>query len=102
MVTCGSCELFVAVAATTEMLPYFPRVMELLKVPVVFSKLNFITCSLSLQDCLSSPTEKNTFMLQAQAIDTLGILARNIGREKFLPLAAECIEMGKVTFHLYI
>lgn len=66
-----------AVAATTEMLPYFPRVMELLK------------------DCLSSPTEKNTFMLQAQAIDTLGILARNIGRENFLPLAIECIEIGK-------
>ena len=65
------------------------------------SKLVFLfTYSLSRQDCLSSPTEKNTFMLQAQAIDTLGILARNIGRESFLPLAAECIEMGKVRFHL--
>lgn len=41
-------------------------------------------------------------MLQAQAIDTLGILARNIGRENFLPLAPECIEMGKVKILLFI
>ena len=34
MVMCGSCELFSAVATTTEMLQYFPRVMELLKVCV--------------------------------------------------------------------
>ena len=32
MVMYGSFELFAAVAATTEMLPYFSRVMELLKV----------------------------------------------------------------------
>ena len=62
----------------------------------------FVDLSFSLQDCLSSPIEKNTFMLQAQAIDTLGILARNIGRENFLPLATECIEMGKVRFCLSI
>ena len=39
MVTCVSCELFAAVAATTEMLPYFPRVMELLKVLVCLANL---------------------------------------------------------------
>lgn len=66
------------------------------------SKPFLLTCPVSLQDCLSSPTEKNTFMLQAQAIDTLGILARNIGRENFLPLAIECIEIGKVRFSLSI
>ena len=60
------------------------------------TQLVFSLRAFSLQDCLSFPTEKNTFMLQAQAIDTLGILARNIGRENFLPLATECIEMGKV------
>lgn len=56
-----------------------------------------LTCFISLQDCLSLPAEKNTFMLQAQAIDTLGTLAQNIGKENFLPLAIECIEMGKVS-----
>jgi len=36
-------------------------------------------------------------MLQAQAIDTLGILARAIGNDNFRPLAPECIELGKVS-----
>jgi len=39
-------------------------------------------------------------MLQAQAIDTLGILARAIGNDNFRPLAPECIELGKVSLLL--
>lgn len=36
-------------------------------------------------------------MLQAQAIDTLGVLARAIGNDNFRPLAPDCIELGKVS-----
>ncbi|XP_065913448.1 importin-4-like [Dysidea avara] len=66
-----------AVAATADLLPYFSRVVEILK------------------DCLSVPADKNTYVLQAQAIDTLGVLARAIGNDNFRPLAPECIELGK-------
>ena len=32
--------------------------------------------------------------LQTQAVDTLGMLARTIGKNNFMPLAEECIQLG--------
>ncbi|XP_065827818.1 importin-4-like [Oscarella lobularis] len=55
---------------------YFPKVIEYLKV------------------YLRSPvTEASTQILQMQALDTLGVLARTIGIETFLPLAEECVQL---------
>ena len=35
-------------------------------------------------------------ILHGQAIDTLGVLARTVGREHFLPLVPDCMQLGKV------
>ncbi|KAK7114904.1 importin-4-like [Littorina saxatilis] len=43
---------------------------------------------------LVSATEEDTKKLQVAAIDTLGVLARNIGKETFMPLATECVQLG--------
>ncbi|XP_070574661.1 importin-4-like [Ptychodera flava] len=63
-------------AAKGHMLPYFQQIIEHLKVYLMNSKL------------------EDDMVLQIQAIDTLGVLARQIGAEHFLPLAEECIQLG--------
>ena len=39
------------------------------------------------------PTEDNT-LIHAQTIDTLSVLARTVGREHFMHLSEECLELG--------
>lgn len=63
-------------AAKSNMLPYFPRLIEGLKVYLVKSD-NADICS-----------------LRPQAIDTLAALARTIGRENFLPLANDTMNFA--------
>lgn len=63
-------------AAKESMLPYFPKIMEFLK------------------NYLVDEQSDDTMCLQIQAVDTLGVLARTIGEENFLPMARESIELG--------
>ncbi|XP_077982824.1 importin-4-like [Glandiceps talaboti] len=63
-------------AAKQHMLPYFTQVIEHLKVYLVNAQL------------------EDDRILQIQAIDSLGVLARQIGVENFLPLAEECLQLG--------
>ncbi|XP_064641472.1 importin-4-like [Lineus longissimus] len=63
-------------AAKEEMVPYFQSIIEQLKV--------FL---------MAGNTEEN-MELQIQAIDTLGVLARTIGANNFMPLAHECVTLG--------
>ncbi|XP_075230407.1 importin-4-like [Lycorma delicatula] len=63
-------------AAKEGMLPYFSRIMVCLK------------------QYLIDDQSDDTMCLQVQAVDTLGVLARTIGEENFLPLARESIELG--------
>ncbi|XP_031560296.1 importin-4-like isoform X2 [Actinia tenebrosa] len=63
-----------ASAAKENLVPYFPQIVELIKV------------------YLTSTADGN--LLQVQTIDTLGVLARTIGAQNFLPLAEECIQLG--------
>ena len=35
-------------------------------------------------------------MLHGQVIDTLGVLARTVGQQHFMPLAQECLQLGMV------
>ncbi|XP_062500910.1 importin-4-like [Corticium candelabrum] len=70
-----------AIGATSNavgegMQPYFPRVIEYLRV------------------YLTNPASKELLLLQTQALDTLGAVARTVGRVVFLPLAEECIQLG--------
>ena len=49
------------------------------------------------QECLvlkSQPAGLD--MLHGQVIDTLGVLARTVGQEHFMPLAQECLQLGMV------
>ncbi|XP_072013320.1 importin-4-like [Amphiura filiformis] len=64
-------------AAKEHMLPFFGAVMEQLKV--------YLTSSYDSGDAL---------ILQVQSIDTLGVLARTLGQENFLPLAEESLQLG--------
>ena len=41
----------------------------------------------------ASPTEDNT-LIHAQTIDTLAVLARTVGRDNFLQLSEECLQLG--------
>lgn len=66
-----------AANATKEaMLPYFPQVIDHLK-----------------QYLTEDQTEQNA-SLRTQAVDTLGCFARTIGSANFLPMAAECVQLG--------
>lgn len=66
-----------AANATKEaMLPYFPEVINHLK-----------------QYLTEDQTEHNA-TLRTQAVDTLGCFARTIGSANFLPMAAECVQLG--------
>lgn len=66
-----------AANATKEaMLPYFPQVIDHLK-----------------QYLTEHQSELNA-SLRTQAVDTLGCFARTIGSANFLPMAAECVQLG--------
>ncbi|KAJ8865995.1 hypothetical protein PR048_033519 [Dryococelus australis] len=65
-----------ASAAKEGMVPYFPRVIEYLKMYV------------------TQEQTEDTMCLQVQAVDTLGVLARTIGADTFMPLAKESIQLG--------
>lgn len=66
----------VATAACEGMTPYFEEIIN------------------HFRGYLVSATDKDTKKLQVAAIDTLGVLARNIGHETFMPLATECVQLG--------
>ncbi|KAF4087623.1 hypothetical protein AMELA_G00072670 [Ameiurus melas] len=65
----------IANAAKEMMVPYFPPVIESLK--------GFLT-----------DTRDEMRSLQTQALDTLSVLARTVGKDAFGPLAAECVQLG--------
>ncbi|KAL1006374.1 hypothetical protein UPYG_G00071530, partial [Umbra pygmaea] len=65
----------IANAAKEKLVPYFPSVIESLK--------GFLV-----------DTGEEMRSLQTQALDTLSVLARTIGKETFSPLAAECVQLG--------
>uniref|UniRef100_A0A8C9W7X6 Importin 4 n=1 Tax=Scleropages formosus TaxID=113540 RepID=A0A8C9W7X6_SCLFO len=65
----------IASAAKKLLVPYFPAVIENLK--------GFL---LDIRD--------EVRCLQTQSLDTLSVLARNVGKETFSPLAAECVHLG--------
>uniref|UniRef100_A0A673VZ48 Importin 4 n=1 Tax=Salmo trutta TaxID=8032 RepID=A0A673VZ48_SALTR len=65
----------IANAAKEKLVPYFPPVIESLK--------GFLT-----------DTRDEMRALQTQALDTLSVLARTIGKDVFSPLAAECVQLG--------
>ncbi|KAK7498967.1 hypothetical protein BaRGS_00009776 [Batillaria attramentaria] len=65
-----------ATAAHEGMKPYFQEIIE------------------HFRGYLVSGTDEDTKKLQVAAIDTLGVLARNIGKETFMPLATECVQLG--------
>ncbi|KAL2085480.1 hypothetical protein ACEWY4_018800 [Coilia grayii] len=65
----------IANAAKEQLVPYFSPVIESLK--------GFLT-----------DTRDEMRALQTQALDTLSVLARTIGKEVFSPLAAECVQLG--------
>ncbi|KAF7667322.1 hypothetical protein LDENG_00067550 [Lucifuga dentata] len=65
----------IANAAKELLVPYFPPVIESLK--------GFLTA-----------TTETMRPLQTQALDTLSVLARTIGKDVFSPLAAECVLLG--------
>jgi hypothetical protein len=56
--------------------PYFLKIIEHLKV------------------YLANPASEELLLLQTQALDTLGVVAGTVGKEVFLPLAEECIQLG--------
>ncbi|XP_063971757.1 importin-4-like isoform X1 [Lytechinus pictus] len=63
-------------AASEHMLPFFHPIMEQLK------------------HYLTNVHSGDSLILQIQSIDTLGVLARKIGKENFMPLTEECILLG--------
>ncbi|KAK2869932.1 hypothetical protein Q8A67_024324 [Cirrhinus molitorella] len=65
----------IANAAKEMLVPYFPPIIESLK--------GFLT-----------DTTEEMRALQTQALDTLSVLARTVGKEVFSPLAAECVQLG--------
>ncbi|KAJ8010569.1 hypothetical protein DPEC_G00076440 [Dallia pectoralis] len=65
----------IANAAKEKLVPYFPPVIESLK--------GFLV-----------DTRDEMRSLQTQALDTLSVLARTIGKDMFSPLAAECVQLG--------
>ncbi|XP_035916809.1 importin-4-like [Anopheles stephensi] len=65
-----------ASAAKEHMLPYFPRLIDCLKVYLV------------------KTDDEDICTLRPQAIDTFAALVRTIGRDNFLPLAVDTLNMG--------
>lgn len=70
------CVSAVANAAKTNMLPYFPQLIEGLKTYLVKTE------------------DEDILQLRPHAIDTLATLARTIGRENFLPLATDTMNFA--------
>lgn len=70
------CVSAVANAAKTNMLPYFPQLIEGLKTYLV------------------KTDDADILGLRPHAIDTLATLARTIGRENFLPLATDTMNFA--------
>lgn len=70
------CVSAVANAAKSNMLPYFPQMIEGLKTYLV------------------KTDNKDILQLRPHAIDTLATLARTIGRENFLPLATDTMNFA--------
>uniref|UniRef100_A0A6I8QP31 Importin 4 n=1 Tax=Xenopus tropicalis TaxID=8364 RepID=A0A6I8QP31_XENTR len=70
-----SCLGSIANGANELLLPYFPSVMECLKVHLV-------------------QTAEEGRPVQIQCLDTLGILVRTLGKDTFLPLAEDCCLLG--------
>ncbi|XP_067291092.1 importin-4 [Pseudorasbora parva] len=64
----------IANAAKGMLVPYFPPIIESLK--------GFLT-----------DTREEMRAQQIQALDTLSVLARTVGKEMFSPLAAECVQL---------
>lgn len=65
-----------AAAAKSNMLPYFPQLIEGLKTYLVRTE------------------DENICALRPQAIDTLAALARTIGKENFLPLTNDTMQFA--------
>ncbi|XP_066539895.1 importin-4 isoform X2 [Hoplias malabaricus] len=65
----------IANAAKEKLVPYFPPVIDSLK-------------------CFLTDTREEMRSLQTQALDTLSVLARTIGKDVFHPLASECVQLG--------
>ena len=65
-------------AAKTNMLPYFSRLIEGLKMYLVKSD------------------EEDIITLRPQAIDTFAALVRTIGKDNFLPLAVDTLNLGEL------
>ncbi|XP_066578957.1 importin-4 [Amia ocellicauda] len=65
----------IANAAKELLVPYFPPVIDSLK--------GFLT-----------DMREEARALQTQALDTLAVLARTVGKEVFSPLAPECVQLG--------
>ncbi|KAG8455383.1 hypothetical protein GDO86_001542 [Hymenochirus boettgeri] len=70
-----SCLGAIANGANELLLPYFPAVMECLKVHLV-------------------QTDEKGRPVQIQCIEVLGILARTLGKDSFLPIAEDCCLLG--------
>lgn len=66
----------VANATKANMLPYFPQLIEILKMYLVKTE------------------DEDICTLRPAAIDTLAALARTIGKENFLPLAVDTMNLG--------
>ena len=43
---------------------------------------------------LSAPPTEDNVLIHAQTIDTLAVLARTVGRENFIQLSEECLQLG--------
>jgi len=65
-----------ATAAKSNMLPYFPRLIQGLKMYLLITE------------------DENICTLRPLAVDTLAALARTIGKENFLPLAVDTMNLG--------
>jgi len=63
-------------AAEDAIVPFLPQIMQHLKV------------------YLTAPDTEDGIRLKTQAIDTLAVFARKIGKETFSPMAAECVQLG--------
>lgn len=73
-----SCIGAVANAVEENLLPFFSKIVESLKAYIML------------------PYQQEMVVLQGQAIDTLGILARTIGSSNFQPIAEESVQLGMV------
>ncbi|XP_046390558.1 importin-4-like [Ischnura elegans] len=74
-------------AAKEDMIPYFPRIMECLK-------MYLLQTATPQENGGGGDSTSDEDQLKGQALDTLGVLARTVGAAHFKPLAHECINLG--------